>query len=224
MNSPSPSNASTPVPLSKRSGRPSRRRLVSTALVAIIVVALDVTSKEWVLRTIGPADRKRIIGTLSLVRRFNTGAAFSFGNGKRATAWAVTVVVCVVVVGVTRHLVNPPENSPVGSDRRWWWVLGLIVGGAIGNQLDRLFRNGGWNRGAVVDFIDVGFFPIFNVADSALTVGCIAAAALSLLAPPLAERPLSTAPTAPFSVDGTGTAGTQVPVTEPVTHSEESAR
>ena len=224
MNSPFPSNAPTPVPLSKRWGRPSRNRLVSTALVAIIIVALDIASKAWVLRTIGPADRKRIVGTLSLVRRFNTGAAFSFGNGKRATAWLVTVVVCVVVVSVTRHLVNPPENSPVASDRRWWWVLGLIVGGAVGNQLDRLFRDGGWNRGAVVDFIDVGFFPIFNVADSALTVGCIAAATLSLLAAPLSGRRSLQPPSEPSSVDGSATADDQIPVTEPLTHSEESVR
>lgn len=166
-----------------RTSSPVRRRLFTTGCVAAVVVVLDALSKDWVLRSIGPTDRKHLIGTLSLVRRFNTGAAFSIGDGSGATAWLVTVVVCVVVVGVTRHLIRPPENSPVARDRRWWWVLGLIVGGAIGNQLDRLFRGDGWNRGAVVDFIDPRFFPIFNVADSALTVGCVAAAVLSLLVP-----------------------------------------
>ena len=146
-------------------------------------MVFDQLAKDWVLRSIGPSERRTIAGPLSLVRRFNTGAAFSFGNGNRATAWVVTFVVCVVLVGVVGHLSKPPPNSPAASDWRWWVALGLITGGAVGNQLDRLLRSGGWNRGAVVDFIDVGFWPVFNIADSALTIGCVAVALLSLSAP-----------------------------------------
>ena len=53
-------------------------------------------------------------------------------------------------------------------------ATGLIIGGAIGNILDRLFRGSGWMRGAVIDFIDFQWFPIFNVADSCITLGAIA--------------------------------------------------
>ena len=49
--------------------------------------------------------------------------------------------------------------------------VGLIIGGAVGNLIDRLFRQEGWLRGGVVDFIDFQWFPIFNVADAAITVG-----------------------------------------------------
>ena len=235
-------NASSPPARSERSAPLARTRLVTTGLVAAGVVAVDVATKDWVLRSIGPTERKHIIGTFSLVRRFNTGAAFSVGNGNQVTAWIVTAVVCVVVVGVTRHLLRPPENSPATFDRRWWWVLGLIVGGALGNQIDRLFRGSGWNRGAVVDFIDPGFFPIFNVADSALTVGCIAAAALTLLvaqptgsasAPPgtagtsHSDDELSLHPPEPGTETGADTAATlENPpfVTDQVTPSEESAK
>ncbi len=221
VNHPSPINEATPDPRPDRAPASPRVRLATTGLVALVVVVVDALTKDWVLRSITPSERKHLIGTFSLVRRFNTGAAFSFGNGRRSTAWLVTIVVCVVVVSVTRHLLRPPENSPVTHDRRWWWVLGLIVGGAVGNQLDRLFRGDGWNRGAVVDFIDPGFFPIFNVADSALTVGCIVAALLSLLvAPPDSERTSSADDRSASAASTT----TQLSVAPSVTPSEEPTR
>jgi signal peptidase II len=221
VNHPSPINEATPDLRPNRVPGSPRVRLATTALVAVVVIVVDALSKDWVLRSIAPSDRKHLIGTFSLVRRFNTGAAFSFGDGRRATAWVVTFVVCVVVVGVTRHLLRPPENSPVTRDRRWWWVLGLIVGGAVGNQLDRLFRGDGWNRGAVVDFIDPGFFPIFNVADSALTVGCIVAALLSLLVAPSNEE---RAPSAGGQTAPDGPTPTQLSVATSVTPFEEPTR
>jgi signal peptidase II len=53
-------------------------------------------------------------------------------------------------------------------------VLGLVCGGALGNVVDRLFREDGWMRGGVVDFIDLQWFPVFNLADSAITLGAVA--------------------------------------------------
>ena len=52
-------------------------------------------------------------------------------------------------------------------------ALGLVLGGAFGNVIDRIFRSPGFLRGAVVDFVDVGFWPVFNLADSAITCGCL---------------------------------------------------
>jgi signal peptidase II len=59
------------------------------------------------------------------------------------------------------------EKAPVAV------ALGLVLGGAFGNVGDRIFRSPGFLRGAVVDFVDVGFWPVFNLADSAITCGCI---------------------------------------------------
>jgi signal peptidase II len=157
----------------------STRLRVAGGLAAAVVL-VDQLVKNWVLSTIGPDERVRIIGPVSLIRRFNKGAAFSFGNGSRLTAWFATVMVVVVAVAIVRHLLAPPPDSPVRVDRRWWVALGLICGGGIGNQVDRLFRSGGWNRGAVVDFVDIGFWPVFNVADAALTIGCTAVIVLSI--------------------------------------------
>jgi len=61
-----------------------------------------------------------------------------------------------------------------GAERRWTVAiaLGLLLGGAFGNLGDRVFRSPGLLRGAVVDFVDLGFWPVFNLADSAITCGC----------------------------------------------------
>lgn len=156
----------------------------ATGLVALIVIGIDQLTKTWVLRSIGASERIEVLGPVSFIRRFNNGAAFSLGSGNGLTAWVATVMIVVVVVAIVRHLLSPKENSPVAADWRWWVALGLIVGGGLGNQLDRMFRSGGWNHGSVVDFVDVGFWPVFNVADSALSIGCVVVAILLLFDSP----------------------------------------
>jgi signal peptidase II len=100
----------------------------------------------------------------------NPGAAFSFAEGATVVFTAIAVVVVAVILRVSRRL------GSLG----WAASLGLLLGGASGNLVDRLFRSPGPGRGAVVDFIDFQVFPSFNVADSAITVGAVLAVLLSL--------------------------------------------
>jgi signal peptidase II len=154
-----------------------RKRVnVAAAGVFFSVVGLDQLTKTLVLRHIGPSERVELAGPISLVKRYNTGVAFSLGNGSAITAWLVTLVVAALIVWAVRTLAR-------GVEPLFAVLLAVIVGGGVGNQIDRLFRGGGWNKGAVVDFIDVGVlnFAIFNVADMALSVGCAVLAVWTLL-------------------------------------------
>lgn len=100
----------------------------------------------------------------------NSGAAFSFAQG-------ATIIFTTVAVGVAAYIVRTmPRLRSLG----WAVCLGLLLGGALGNLIDRLARAPGIGRGAVVDFIYVPHFATFNVADSAITVGAILAVLLSL--------------------------------------------
>ena len=99
----------------------------------------------------------------------NPGAAFSFAEGATLLFTAVAIAVVVVIVRVSRRLASTG----------WALSLGLLLGGATGNLVDRLLRTPGPGRGAVVDFIDFQVFPSFNVADSAIVVGGMLAVLLS---------------------------------------------
>lgn len=144
-----------------------RRTVLQGFAVASGVVLVDQLTKTWVLRSIGPADERHIIGSVRLILRFNRGAAFSVGDGTGATAWLATTLV-VVLIGWCVHSWRKPVSLPVAT------ILGLVLGGALGNQVDRLVRGPGWNRGLVIDFVDVGFWPVWNMADAALSCGCVA--------------------------------------------------
>ena len=100
----------------------------------------------------------------------NSGAAFSMATGY---TWVLTLIATGVVVGIFwmgRRLVSP-----------WWAVgLGMILGGAMGNLVDRFFRAPGPLRGHVVDFLSVGWWPVFNVADPSVVGGAILLVVLSM--------------------------------------------
>lgn len=149
----------------------SRVRLLAT--LALAIVALDLATKILVVATLDettpPADQPRILGGLvyfSLLR--NPGAAFSMATGM---TWILALIAIGVVVYIIR--IAPKLKST------WWAVcLGLVLGGAIGNLIDRIFRSPGFLQGHVVDYVSVfgpnaEYFPVFNVADSAITVGGI---------------------------------------------------
>jgi signal peptidase II len=148
-----------------------QRRLRLLVSVAAVVLALDVISKVLAVRWLTPGQPVSIIGdtvTWTLVR--NSGAAFSMATGY---TWVLTLVATGVVIGIFwmgRRLVSP------------WWALGLgmILGGALGNLVDRFFRSPGPLRGHVVDFLSIGWWPVFNVADPAVVGGAILLVALSL--------------------------------------------
>lgn len=130
-------------------------------IVAAIAVAVDQLTKEWAVSHLADGHVDRIVWTLQFNLSFNGGMAFG-----RAQGWGpvIAVVATLVIVGFVLTLKN--------SDGRLSTVaVGSIVGGALGNLLDRLFRNDAWLHGQVVDFIDFQWFPIFNVADICINVG-----------------------------------------------------
>ncbi len=139
---------------------PTARSLRVSLAVAAAVVVVDQLTKEWALDALadGPID---VVWTLRFNLAFNKGMAFSQGSGLGPI---IGVVALCVIVGL---LVSVGRSS----SRLYPVAVGLITGGAVGNLLDRLFREPGWLRGAVVDFIDVQWWPIFNVADIGVTVG-----------------------------------------------------
>ena len=166
---------------------PQRRRDVSARTwglgTAVVVVVVDQITKSLVVRHIDATEEIRLIGSLRLIRRFNTGMAFSKGSGNGAVAWVVGVVIVVLSLWVLRTLWRKP-GSPGAPTRPYAAALGGLLGGAIGNKVDRLVRRGG----AVVDFVDVGFWPVFNVADSALSVACVVLVVLSFRSDAIARR------------------------------------
>ena len=140
------------------------------ALVAVVVLALDVATKVWVVAELeGRRSIELLGGELMLQVSRNPGAAFSFAPSATLLFTAVAVVVIVVIVRIS------PRLRSVG----WALSLGLLLGGAAGNLVDRVFRDPGPGRGAVVDFIALGWFPSFNVADSGIVVGGLLAVLLT---------------------------------------------
>lgn len=139
--------------------------------IAAVVVLLDQLAKAWAVRVLADGRTIDVVGSLVQLRLFrNPGAAFSFATG---TTWIFTIiatVVSVVIVRISRRL---------GS--AWWALaLGLLLGGAVGNLLDRLLREPGFARGHVVDFIDLPRLFVFNLADASITVAAVLIALLGL--------------------------------------------
>lgn len=130
-------------------------------LLAAVVLVLDQTTKEWALRELGDGREVPVVWTLQWNLSFNQGMAFSAGQGLGPVIGVLATCIALAVVWWTRRLES--RLAGVGA--------GLVVGGALGNVVDRIMRDEGWMRGAVVDFIDFQWFPIFNVADMAVNVG-----------------------------------------------------
>ena len=136
-----------------------------------MVVIVDVVSKTLVVdRLEHRVGGLRLGPVLTLEVSRNSGAAFSFAQGATVVFTLVAVAVVVVIIRTASRL----------RSSAWALTLGLLLGGAVGNLLDRLLRAPGPGRGAVVDFIHVPHFAVFNAADSAITVGAVLAVLLSL--------------------------------------------
>ncbi len=139
--------------------------------MALLVLAADVVSKILVVARLEGREPIRLLGGALLLNvGRNPGAAFSFAEGATVLFTLVAVAVAVVIVRTARRL----------GSTGWAVSLGLLLGGAVGNLVDRLFRSPGIGRGAVVDFIDFRVWPVFNLADSAIVVGGLLAVLLSL--------------------------------------------
>ena len=149
-----------------------RSRWLRPALVGVVVVVLDQISKAWILRALGPNEGTSIplLGSwLSLTFVKNNGVAFGMFQG---IPYFFTITSIVISVGALLfYRYQLPNNRP--------WIqisVGMIVGGAIGNIIDRI------RYGYVVDFVHVSWFPgIFNLADSAISVGVVMLAGYLLL-------------------------------------------
>jgi len=126
-------------------------------LVVAAVLVLDQVSKAVVRATIDPGEKIEIVSFLHLVNTRNDGIAFGALGG----SWLVIVLVLAALVGI---VVVFARNAT----RRWAWLpTGLLLGGALGNVIDRVFE------GSVTDFIKFPHWPQFNVADIAVTLGVI---------------------------------------------------
>lgn len=135
------------------------RRLALT--VAGAVVALDQLVKWWAVATLPGKPVVLVEGFVQFRLVFNSGSAFSIVDGFGS------VIALVAIAAVVFIFVLVLQVEGVGET----WALGLVLGGAIGNLVDRAFRGDGFLDGGVVDFIDFSSFPAFNLADSAITIG-----------------------------------------------------
>lgn len=144
-----------------------RRRTSLLAATAIVALALDVLSKVVAVATLeGNPPMKLLGGGLYLVVYRNSGAAFSMATG---LTWLLSLIALGVVVAIVRL-------APRLRSSGWAFGLGLVLGGALGNLVDRLLRAPGPLRGHVVDFLsllapDGSVWPVFNLADSAIVCG-----------------------------------------------------
>jgi signal peptidase II len=141
--------------------------------IALAVVAADQLTKHWAINSLGPDREIALFWTLQLNLAFNNGMAFGQAQGFGPVIAVVATLVIVYLLVSLRT-----TASPMGT-----LGMGLLIGGAAGNLIDRLFRgDDGVLQGAVVDFIDFQWFPIFNIADMAINVGAVLLILSSILA------------------------------------------
>jgi signal peptidase II len=127
--------------------------------LAVVTLVLDQATKVWALNRLTPGEPVDLLGSwirLNLIR--NPGAAFSLGDGATWVLTAISLAILVWVSVAARRVGNMP----------WAVALGLLLGGAVGNLVDRFLREPGPGRGHVVDFIDYFGWFVGNVADIAI--------------------------------------------------------
>ena len=193
-----------------------RWALVLGSLVVVLVV--DQLSKDWALGRLTGGRIVDVIGTLRFNLAFNTGMAFSKGSGSGAIIGTIALAIVVVLALVARKV----------ESRLQLVLIGVVMGGALGNVADRLFRAplagqpDGFMSGAVVDFIDVQFWPIWNVADMAVVVGGIMLAVIGAFAPVAEDDAADGADTidSTDAIDGAGDGGGTDHVVDPAADSE----
>jgi len=161
---------------SDQASAPTRRaRRVSglSLAIAAVIVVLDQLTKHWAVNALADGAARHVVWTLQWNLTFNSGMAFSRGEGWGPIIGLLAFAVVLVLASTSARLGT--RLAEVGA--------GLLIGGAVGNLVDRLFRGEGWMRGAVVDFIDMQWWPIFNIADMGVTIGAVLFAIAALRAP-----------------------------------------
>ncbi|CAM5330294.1 MULTISPECIES: signal peptidase II [Streptomyces] len=152
-------------------GRTGRgRRIAVLFAVAVFAYALDLISKMLVVSRLEGHAPIQVVGDLLELHAIrNPGAAFGFGAAFTVIFTLIAAAVIVVIIRLARKLYSFP----------WAVALGLLLGGALGNLTDRIFRAPGVFEGEVVDFIAPKGFAVFNLADSAIVCGGILIVLLS---------------------------------------------
>jgi signal peptidase II len=142
---------------------PQRARWALLLGVAAAVLAADQLTKWWAVETL---DNRTIdlVWTLQLRLTINYGSAFSVARGRGAIISLLALAVVAVLLRSGRYATRPGMAV----------AIGLVFGGALGNLIDRAFRAGdGLLGGGVIDFIDLQWWPVFNIADAAIVVGAL---------------------------------------------------
>ena len=157
-----------------------RRALV----FATLIIALDQVTKAWAVAELEGQPRRRILGELfGLDFGRNPGAAFSIGTSNTIVFTVISSVIVLLLLTVV---------LPRVTHAAWAWALGGMLGGAAGNLIDRIVRDPGFPVGHVVDFLRLPNFPIFNIADMAISFSVVAMILMSLRGhepwPPRASR------------------------------------
>lgn len=142
-----------------RSPRGRASAFARAGALALAVLGLDQLTKHLIRADIALGDERKFFIGIRLVHVRNTGVAFSLFSGGGGLVLAITLAALALLLG---YLARRP-------DRPWLWLpTGLLVGGALGNLIDRL------SNGAVTDFVKLPLWPAFNVADMAITFGVLA--------------------------------------------------
>lgn len=151
-------------------GSPRPRRVGVLVAVALAALAADVVTKVVVVATLQDREPIRLLGGLLTLRETrNSGAAFSIGTGYTVVFTLIAIGVVVAILRTARNLRSLP----------WAICLGLLLGGAVGNLVDRMLRAPAPLKGHVVDWIQVPNFPVFNLADSSIVCGGVLAVLLA---------------------------------------------
>jgi signal peptidase II len=149
-----------------------RKTAVQIFGAAALLVVIDQAIKFWVvtelkgqpaIELIAPLTESSTTSVLRLVFVSNSGAAFGLGSN---FTLIISLIALAVVIGLIRW-------SFKVSDLVWAVAITLLLGGALGNLIDRIFREPAPLRGHVVDFISVGKFPVFNFADICITFAAV---------------------------------------------------
>lgn len=141
---------------------------------ALVVLILDILTKGWAMSALSDGRDIHIFWTMHFALTHNEGMAFSTGTNVGPFIGMLAIVVIAILIFALRK-----QSSVISLV-----ATGCIIGGAIGNVLDRVFRGSGFMDGAVVDFIDFRWWPVFNVADIGIVCGAIAVAYSMIVSQP----------------------------------------
>jgi signal peptidase II len=156
-----------------RTEAPPKGRLLRIGIAVAALVAIDQLTKTWAVKALADAPLHVIGDRIGFDLSRNPGSAFGRFQGLTTLLAIGAIVVSLLIVREARHA--PDRMRLVGYT--------LVLGGALGNLSDRVFRTPGFLKGHVVDFVAIGRFPVFNFADSCITIGAIVLILGTLRAP-----------------------------------------